>query len=97
MVDFTKGQSIISIKDTVKKHKVLIPGLILVFDILGCDNVAMYYRIAKNKALNIAAKLELSVFGQEEATEDQSLSESRRFVAACHGAKNESSSKNRLL
>ena len=95
MVDFTEDKNIISIKDTVKKHTVLIPRLLSALAISGCDTVPMYYGIGKRKAFNVAGKLKLSFLGQLEATEYQYLSESRKFVAACYSAKNETSSKNR--
>ena len=33
--------------DTVKKHKVLIPGLVSVYAKSGCDTVSIYYGIGK--------------------------------------------------
>ena len=55
----------------------------------GLLSAPIYYGIGKNKALNVAGKLKLLLPGQVEATEHQHLSESRKFVAVCHGAKNE--------
>ena len=39
---------------TVKKHKVLIPGLVSVYAKSGCDTVPIYYGIGNEKALNVA-------------------------------------------
>ena len=97
MTDFTEGKNIISINDTVKKHKPLIPELLSVHALSGCDTVPMYFGIGKKKALKVAATLKLSFLGEIDATEDQYLSESRKFIAACYSAKYESSSKNRYI
>ena len=51
----------------------------------------------KKIALNVAEKLKLSFFGQVEANGDQHLSESRKLIAACYGAKSKSSSKSSLI
>ena len=39
---------------TVKKHKVLILGLVSVYAKSGCDTVPIYYGIGNEKALNVA-------------------------------------------
>ena len=39
---------------TVKKCKVLIPGLVSVYAKSGCDTVPIYYGIGNEKALNVA-------------------------------------------
>ena len=59
MADFTDGKSIISIKDTVKKQKLLIPGLLSVHPKSGCDTVPMYYGTEEKKVLDVAVKLKL--------------------------------------
>ena len=68
MAGFMEGKNIISIKDAVKKHKVLIPGLLSVHATSGCDTVPMYYGTGKKEAINITGKLKLSFLGQVEAT-----------------------------
>ena len=95
MNDFTEGKNIISIKYTVRKHEPLIPDLLSVHALSGCDTVPMYFGIGKKKALKVAGTMKLSSLGKTDVTKDQYLSESRKFVAACYGAKYEKSSKNR--
>ena len=95
MADFNEKKSITSIRDSVENHRQLIPNLLYVHALTGCDTVPMLYGIGKKKAINIAKKLPLSYLGQEDASDEQYLSESKRFIAACYGAKCESSSKNR--
>ena len=51
IVDFTEGKNIISIKDTVKKYKVLILGLLSEHAISGCDTAPIYYGIGKKRKL----------------------------------------------
>ena len=55
MANFTEDKYIISIKDTVKKHKVLIPGLLSAHTTLGCDTIPVYYGIGEKKAFNAAS------------------------------------------
>ena len=71
MADFKEWKNIISIKDIVKKHKVLIPGVSSAHAISDCDIAPIYYGIGKKKALNIAGKFKLLFLGQAEANEDQ--------------------------
>ena len=42
MANFKEVKNIISIKDTVKKHKVLIPGLLSLHAISDCDTAPIY-------------------------------------------------------
>ena len=95
MADFSEKNRIISINESVENNKLLIPSLLSLHALTGCDTVAMLYGIGKKKAINIAKKYPLSYLGQECASPDQYLSESKKFIAACYGAKFESSSKNR--
>ena len=59
MADFTEGKNIISVKDTVKKHKVLISGLLSVHAKSGCDTVPINYGIGRKKVLDVAGKVKL--------------------------------------
>lgn len=55
MANFTEDKYIISIKDTVKKHRVLIPGLLSAHTTLDCDTIPVYYGIGEKKAFNAAS------------------------------------------
>ena len=95
MSEFGERRTIISIRDTVKNHKQLIPGLLSAHAQTGCDTVPMMYSIGKKKAINVAKKSSLFYLGQKHATEEQYQSQLKQFVAECYGAKYESSTKNR--
>ena len=50
MAEFSEGKSIISIKDSVKTHNQLIPDLLSVHALTGCDSVSMMYGIGMKKS-----------------------------------------------
>ena len=95
MAEFSEGKSIISIKDSVKTHNQLIPDLLSVHALTGCDSVSMMYGIGKKKAINVAKKSILSYLGQLAANEEKYLQQSKQFIADCYGGKSESSTENR--
>ena len=70
-------------------------GLLSTHALSGCDTAVKMFGIEKKETLKVASKLPLAFLSQEEASKDQYLSESRKFVAGCYGAKNESSSNSR--
>ena len=55
MANFTEDKYIISIKDTVKKHRVLTPGLLSAHTTLGCDTIPVCFGIGEKKAFNVAS------------------------------------------
>ena len=56
MPSFSEARSIISIRDTVKTHKQLIPNTLSAHALTGCDTVPMMYGIGKKKAISVAKK-----------------------------------------
>ena len=89
MANFTEGKT--PYQKRIQSRGIintLIPGLLCVYAISGCDTVPMHNGIGKQKALYVPGNLKLSFL------KDQCLSESRKFVAAYCGAKNENFLKN---
>ena len=54
------------VKRTVEKHKDLIPSLIALHPISGCDTMPMMFGTGKAKALNAVKKCPLQLPGQEQ-------------------------------
>lgn len=97
MKDYNQDNSkIISISRTVKEHQPLIPSLIAIHTLSGCDSVPTMFGIGKAKALEVAKVHSLQHLGNVDANIDDVFLESKRFIARCYGQKEISSSENRL-
>ena len=90
MEGFSEEKSLISIKQTVHHHRDLIPSLLSTHALSGCDTVPMMFGIGKKKAMGASRKSPSLL--QPNATNEQILSEAKRFMATCYGDKCESSS-----
>ena len=67
MEPFLASDKFISIADTVKEHRAIIPSLISLHSISGCDTVPMMYGVGKIKALAVGKKMPLEVIGDADA------------------------------
>ena len=47
--NFTEGKNIISLKDTVRNHEVMIPGLLSIHAISDCNTVPMFHGVARKE------------------------------------------------
>ena len=95
MEGLSEGKSLISIKQTVQHHRDLIPSLLSTHALSSCETVPMMFGIGKKKAIGASVKSSFVYLGQPNATNEQILSEAKRFIAICYGGKSESSSDNR--
>ncbi|MEM7297990.1 MAG: hypothetical protein AAF391_06960, partial [Bacteroidota bacterium] len=95
--DFHSEKNYISIKKTVEKRNEIIPSIIGLHALTGCDTVPMMFGVGKAKGLNVVKKFPLELLGEENADEIQIINESKKFVADCYGMKDISSSKNRYV
>ena len=95
MEGFKEGKNVISIKDSVKKHIDIIPQIMSMHAMTGCDSVPMMYGVGKKKALSIIKKSPLLHLGDQTANEDDFINECKNFVAACYNGKSISSTDNR--
>ena len=94
MQGFKEGKNVISIKESVKKHIDIIPQIMSLHAMTGCDSVPMMYGVGKKKALSIIRKSPLLHLGEETA-EDEYMDECKNFVDACYNGKLTSSMSNR--
>ena len=78
------------------KHKDLIPSLIPLHSLSGCDTGPKMFGIGKAKAISAAVKCPLQLLGQENANITKVIEEVRQFVAQCCKMKEISSAKNRF-
>ena len=85
MTSPVQQRSTIDIKATVQEHYAIIPGLLLVYALLGCDTVPMYFGIGKGTLLKIltAAPDLLTKLGRLNAQQSEEVSQSTKFIASC--------------
>ena len=80
MQGFKEGKNVISIKESVKKHIDIIPQIMSLHAMTGCDSVPMMYGVGKKKALSIIRKSSLLHLGEETANDDEYMGECKNFV-----------------
>ena len=97
MEGFKEGKNVISIKDSVKKHIDIIPQIMYMHTLTGCDSVPMMYGVGKKKVLSIMKKSPFSHLGEQTANENDFINECKNFAAACYNGKSISSTDNRQL
>ena len=95
MDGFQSGKTIISIKDSVEKHKDTIGQMLSLHALTGCDSVPMMFGVGKKKALSVIKRIPILTLGDEIAGEDDCVNECKKFVAACYNGKSTNSSDNR--
>ena len=80
------GRHCIDIKATYFKHRVIVPDLLAVHAISGCDSVAATYGVGKTTAENVAIKgHKLDLLGDLAADFMQVEKQATEFMAACYG------------
>ena len=81
-----KGRATIDIKETVLKHTSLVPSILSVHALSGCDSVAATYGIGKATAVKIAREgNKLVQLGDLSANITDVINEATCFMAACYG------------
>ena len=95
MENFSKDEKIINIQRTVEKNVDIVPFLIPLHAISGCDSVPMLYGIGKGKALNTVKNTPLIHLGDSSASLSDVIEEGKRFIAKCYAQTSVSSSTNR--
>ena len=96
MKDFIGEKSLINIRKMVEKHKDLIPSLLAVHVLIGCDSVPNMFGIGKGKALHLMKKCSLQCLGEKNSSYTDFMEESKKFVAHCYIMTEVSSSSNRF-
>ena len=95
MEGFKEGKNVISIKYSVKKHIDIIPQIMSMYAMTGCDSVPVMYGVGKEKSLSIIKKSPLQHLDDQTANLDDFINECKNFVAACYNGKSISSTDNR--
>ena len=94
MDSFTKDEKIISINGTVEKNLDLVPYLIPLNAISGCDSVPILYGFGKGTALKAGQTMKLVHLGNSDAELQDFITEGKLLVANCYGLQSISSSNN---
>ena len=88
---------LISINKTVEAQKGVIPSLIGLHALSGCDTVPMMFGIGKSKALKAVNEVPLNFIGNKDADMGDKMQEGFAFFAQCYGQSNKGSSENRHI
>ena len=78
---------VICIKQTVERHKIIIPSVLPAHALTGCDTVPMMYTIGKTKAISAMKVVPLNHFGYHDSDECEIFAESKLFITKCYNAK----------
>ena len=82
----TSSRRMIDVKETVAKHKKIIPDIVAAHSLSGCDSVSVMHGNGKGTALKVLrAGHQLKVIGQQNASLTSVFTEAFNFVAACYG------------
>ena len=95
MDPFSGGSKLISIKKSVNAKQHIMPSLVALHAISGCDTVPMMFGIGKVKSLKVVEKVPLVHIGEVNAELEEVIDQEKRFLAKCYGQVETSSSKNR--
>ena len=87
------GRSCIYIQETARQHDAIIPAILPLHALTGCDSVAATYGLGKTKAITVARKgYTLDLLGQPMAAIDKVVKQATVFIATCYGLKTPCSS-----
>ena len=95
MDPFSGGSKLISIKKSVNAEQHIMPSLVALHAISGCDTVPVMFGIGKVKSLKVVEKVPLVHIGEVNAELEEVIDKGKRFVAKCYGQVETRSSKNR--
>ena len=82
----TSTRRLIDVRETVQKHKDILPDLMAAHSLSGCDTVSGMYGIGKGKVIKVLRSgTNLRLLGKENVPVKDLLTEAYEFVAACYG------------
>jgi hypothetical protein len=82
----SSNRAMIDIGATTSKHKDIIPNILGLHALTGCDTVACMYGIGKSTALKTLSKgYDLQNLGNKEADFEEVFQEATAFIGACYG------------
>ena len=85
MDPFSGGSKLISIKKLVNAKQHIMPSLVALHAISGCDTVPMMFGIGKVKSLKVVKKVPLIHIGEGNAELEEVIDKGKRFVGKCYG------------
>ena len=94
---FTDDNKLISINKSVATNDNVIPSVIALKALSGCDSVPMMSGIGKSRALKTVNKIPLWYIGSVDTNLEDVMREGKQFVARCYGQNHLSSSENRCV
>ena len=97
MDNFIEGTKMININKSVERNIDLMPSLIALHALSGCDYIPQMFGIGKGKSLKACNEVPLRCIGDLDANIDDVIMEGKTFTAKCFGQKNISSSVNRCV
>jgi len=86
------GRSCIDVRKTASKHATIIPKLLALHAICGCDTVAATYGMGKTKVITAARNgYTLNLLGQPTADIAKVMEHATAFMGACYSVSTPSS------
>ncbi|KAG0729507.1 hypothetical protein GWK47_030173 [Chionoecetes opilio] len=80
------GRSCIDVKETARKHSAIVPELLALHALTGCDSAAATYGIGKTKAIAVVRKgYTLDQLGKPLANIVEVTEQATAFMGACYG------------
>ena len=79
------GREAVDIRATYLKNRDIVPNLLAVHGMTGCDTVAQYHTIAKTKAVNDMTDCNLVLLGNVHAPRSSILKQATKLIAKCYG------------
>ena len=92
MESLIKDRAVLDIHLSIEKHSDIIPHLLSMHALSGCDTVACCYGIGKSKAMKVVKSgYTLSLLGKVEAPFSAVIKQASSFMAACYGVSDDTS------
>ena len=95
METFIDNSKLININKSVECNKDIVPSLVALHALTGCDSVPMMFGIGKAKGLKVLKETALTCVGKRSCAMKDVFDEGFKFVASCYNRKDPNSSKNR--
>ena len=92
-----KGRSCIDVKETARTHSEIMPEILAIHALTGCDSVAATYGIGKIKAIAVSRKgYTLDKLGKPSETITEVTDQATAFMGACYGITTPTSSMTKI-
>ena len=83
----SEERTVVSIGETVKLHESIVPYVLAVHAISGCDFVSSFFNLGKKSMLNVLKKFPLNFLGELNCAREVIFKEAKAFIAACYGVR----------